>query len=43
VKQGDLFEEEEEDLTLWQAVKQDPKNSSMFLVGILIFLFIILR
>ncbi len=44
MKQGDLFEEDEdEDLTLWKAIKQDPKHSSMFLVGILIFFWIILR
>lgn len=43
MKQGDLFEEEDEDLTFWQAMKQDPMNASMFLVGILIFLWVIIK
>lgn len=36
-------EEEEENLTLWEAIKTDPKHSSIFLIGFFILLWIMFR
>ena len=45
MKQGDLFEdnEDDEDLTLWQAIRTDPMSFSWFFIGIIIFFWVLLK
>jgi len=38
---GFILKEEDEDLTLWKAIKEEPLQSSMFILGF-VFVFIMM-